>query len=431
MPAATTIALLAALTSAQAVPLNEDLQILGPWREALRDAQSNDSVVNSAVVGDSITTKRNTWVYWLRNHLWDHFGNAGEGSLDVHSSSTGDDTGGYVCLPIFVDPWGLNGAWSRQYNDSYPGHIFFPTGTWVTCNHEGGGWRMQFIGAEATLRYLEEPGAGTFTVRVGTDVALTVDANGPEKISTTVTVPLPDAGFHVLEFESTAPQANPAPVVLDLLDVRTGQPGSVVHRWGQGGKPCSYFLEKNEQMYQSLFDTVLPDVLWIQCDPAGEDLDVYDQDLRALVARYQNLRPGMPIVLLSHHRFSDGHVAPTLFMYHVAEDDPNVAFINLFDLHAAKVDIVTLGYLQDDVHLSTKGGQFYAAWIVREMLGWSRADLDVDGEVGQTDLGQLLSAYGAAIGDDAFIDLADINRDGVVGQPDLGLLLADYGWTAP
>ncbi len=431
MIAACVPALLGLLLPAQVAPLNEDLQILAPWREALSSAQTTGRVVNTGVIGDSITTKRDTWVFWLRNHLWNHFGNAGEGSFDVHPSSTGDDSGGYVWAPIIVTSWGVSGSWSRTYDDTSPTHPLFVTGNWAACNHSGGGWRIVLHGADATLRYIEEPGAGTITASIADEIVLTVDADALEQASRSVEVPLPNGlDTYVIDLESTAPPAEPQPVKLDLIDVRTGLPGSVLHRWGQGGKPCSYFLAKNEQTYQDLLDTVEPDVLWIQCDPAYETMDEYDADLRALVARFQNLRPGMPIVLISHHRFSNGHAAPTLVMYDVAADDPSVGFVNVFDLHEEKADIVTLGYLADDVHLTAKGGKFYAAWILREMLGWPRADLDLDGVVGQADLGDLLGAYGSAIGDDNFVDLADITRDGLVDQADLGAMLGDYGWSA-
>ncbi len=432
MPAIPLLALLAALMPTQAAPLTEDLQILEPWRQALRDAQSTDTVVHSAVLGDSVTMTRNTWTYWLRNHLWDHFGNAGEGSVDVHDYMNGDTTGGYVMSPVFTRQWGESTAWTRHLNQIIPEHVWFPTGTWVTCEHAGGGWRMIFQAASVRLRYIAEAGAGSVTVRIGGDIVQTIDAdNGGDPTSLTVDVPLPAFGTHTMELENTAPPQAPASVKIDLVDLRSGLPGSVLHRWGQSGKPCSHFLAKSQQMYEHLLGEVEPSVFWIQCDPGDETLDQYDLDLRALVARLQGIRPGMPIVLLSHHRFSNGHVAPTYVMYEVARDDPNVAFINLFDLHDEKADIVTLDYLADTVHLNAKGGQFYAAWIAREMLGWSRADLDVDGAVGQTDLGLLLSAYNSVIGDAAFIDIADLNRDGAVDQPDLGLLLADYGWTAP
>jgi hypothetical protein len=139
----------------------------------------------------------------------------------------------------------------------------------------------------------------------------------------------------------------------------------------------------------------------------------------------------MPIVLISHHRFRNDHGGPTAIMHDVAADDPDVAFINVFDLHAERQNLLDLGYLRDDVHLNETGGKFYAAWILRELLAWPRADLDLDGAVGQADLGILLSAYNTTIGDPFFVDLADIDRDGLVSQADLGILLANYGWTAP
>jgi hypothetical protein len=425
------LATVLAAAPAQAAPLTEDLEILQPWRDALGDAQATNTVVNTAVVGDSITTKRNTWVYWLRNAFWDRFGNAGEGSLDIHPSSSGDDSGGYVYWPWYVTSWGTPTAWTRTFNSDEPRHVLSVNGNWSTCEHSDGGWFVQLYGAQATLRYIQEPGAGAVTVSRDGEVLLTIDAAGSTQMSATVDIPLPGLDVHSLRFESTASLDQPQSVMFDFLDVRTGQPGSVIHRWGQGGRPCSYFLEKNEQVYQDLLDTVQPDVLWIQCDPAGEPLDQYELDLRALVARFQDLKPGMPVVLISHHHFSNGHDERTAIMYNVAADDPSVAFINVFDLHQDAADMTTLGYLLDDVHLTEAGGKFYAAWILRELLGWSRADLDLDGVVGQTDLAALLRAYRYEIGDDRFLDLADITRDGVVDQADLAALLADYGWSAP
>ena len=416
----------------QVPPLSYNMDILQSWQDSLQEAQSTGSVVNNAVIGDSIVMNRFTWTYWIRNHLFDLYGNAGQGTLDVHSSSNGDDSGSYVWSPVFVTPWGQNSAWTRHYDDTEPTHVMFPTGVWVTCEHSNGGWRMTFEGSQARLRYIEEAGAGSMTIKIDGNLVATLNAdNGSAPASVTYDIPLPGYGVYTMELESTAPPSDPQPVRIDSLDVRTENPGSVVHRWGQIGKPISQFLENSEQMYQDLFTKAAVDVLWIQCDPTYEGNEQYEIDLRAFVARMQNIRPGMPIVLISHHHFGDHRRVSTDIMYQISTDTPGVAFINLFDLHASKDDLLTLDYLLDDVHLNNNGGQFFAAWILREMLGWSRADLDLDGQVGQSDLGLLLSSYDLSIGDEFYIDLADIDRDGHVGQEDLGLLLADYGWVTP
>jgi hypothetical protein len=49
------------------------------------------------------------------------------------------------------------------------------------------------------------------------------------------------------------------------------------------------------------------------------------------------------------------------------------------------------------------------------------ADLDGDGSVGSSDLGVLLSAWGACSG-----CAADIDADGDVGSSDLGILLSNW-----
>lgn len=54
-------------------------------------------------------------------------------------------------------------------------------------------------------------------------------------------------------------------------------------------------------------------------------------------------------------------------------------------------------------------------------------DIDLDGSVGQSDLGILLAAYGTSACGAGFNPLADLDGDGAVGQSDLGILLGNYG----
>lgn len=58
---------------------------------------------------------------------------------------------------------------------------------------------------------------------------------------------------------------------------------------------------------------------------------------------------------------------------------------------------------------------------------------DVNGDlaINQSDLGELLVAYGTVEGEAGYSRWADLNGDGVVGQADLGLLLAAYGAACP
>ncbi len=54
-------------------------------------------------------------------------------------------------------------------------------------------------------------------------------------------------------------------------------------------------------------------------------------------------------------------------------------------------------------------------------------DTDGDGDVDQSDLGSLLSAYGSTVGDPDYNPAADFDEDGDVDQSDLGTLLSNYG----
>ncbi len=54
-------------------------------------------------------------------------------------------------------------------------------------------------------------------------------------------------------------------------------------------------------------------------------------------------------------------------------------------------------------------------------------DVDGDGDVDQADLGLLLAAYGACVGDPNWNSDADFDASGCVDQADLGVLLSNYG----
>lgn len=53
-------------------------------------------------------------------------------------------------------------------------------------------------------------------------------------------------------------------------------------------------------------------------------------------------------------------------------------------------------------------------------------DIDLDGTIGQPDLGILLAAYGTSACQPGFNPMADLDGDGTIGQSDLGILLAKY-----
>lgn len=54
-------------------------------------------------------------------------------------------------------------------------------------------------------------------------------------------------------------------------------------------------------------------------------------------------------------------------------------------------------------------------------------DIDLSGQIGQSDLGILLAAFGSTIGQPGYDGQADLDADGQVGQSDLGILLGAFG----
>jgi hypothetical protein len=80
-------------------------------------------------------------------------------------------------------------------------------------------------------------------------------------------------------------------------------------------------------------------------------------------------------------------------------------------------------------------GQTYANACLAAMEGMTLAyhdeclvgDLDLDGNVDLGDLGCLLAAYGACVGDPNYYPPADLDNSGCIDLEDLGTLLANYG----
>ncbi len=80
-------------------------------------------------------------------------------------------------------------------------------------------------------------------------------------------------------------------------------------------------------------------------------------------------------------------------------------------------------------------------WVTGEVTTWHSVavnqssivqppqpgDVDGDGDVDLSDLGELLSAYGACLGDADYIAAADFDGDSCIGLGDLGVLLSAYG----
>jgi hypothetical protein len=99
------------------------------------------------------------------------------------------------------------------------------------------------------------------------------------------------------------------------------------------------------------------------------------------------------------------------------------------NLHVVSMDTSTPGPKSGTLSILSDAPE-NPQWVISlvgEVLGGVIGDIDGDGDVDQSDLGLLLTAWGTCLGDPDYNPAADLDGSGCIGQGDLGLLLSNFG----
>ncbi|MFG0253278.1 MAG: hypothetical protein ACF8NJ_10445 [Phycisphaerales bacterium JB038] len=87
-----------------------------------------------------------------------------------------------------------------------------------------------------------------------------------------------------------------------------------------------------------------------------------------------------------------------------------------------------LARFSTDLTSTSTGADFlHGEYLIVDLAHPCPGDVDLDGDVDQSDLGTLLAAYNRPSDDPLYDERADLDCDGDVDQSDLGILMAAYG----
>jgi len=351
-----------------------DLNIKTATADWLADLEAG-GVGHYAVIGDSISFRNDTYVWYLRDDLEARFGSGGDG---------------YLAL-------GVGFKHRDGTNNRRPGLDFRGSTTWREWSDASGprddlglravdgiytrigatGWfEVDIFGPAATLHYVREVGAGVIRVEVNGETVGEVDASldsgdpqlgtfffetgeaDPEQTST--------VRFSLVGATSDDPQWTQ----LNGLVMTGHNPGARFSRLARGGVGPEEFMRTPPGIFADTLESIDPDMVIVMLDHV--DLGAYEASLNILVDRVEDAVPGAEIVLISHHHFKENLEIDADILVAMA-DERGHGFINLFDLHTGRDHLEELGFLIDGVHLTGEGGSWFGQYINDALLGWTTA----------------------------------------------------------
>jgi len=354
-----------------------DLHLV-PTIEEFRSLLDGKSRAHWAAIGDSISFKADTYVWYLRDLLESEAGNAGDG---------------YRALtPLF-------GYIDDGTNNSRPGLTFSaaPRAWWI--NGQGSGERdelgrravdglysvigntgaidVSLYGPEATLHYVREVGAGTIRISVNGSPVADIDASkesGDPELGL-YTFPTGQSNPEVLSevrFELVgASEQDPQWTQLNGVHMTTGEPGAMFSRLARGGAGPGDFVSADPQIFHDVLAAIAPDFLIVMVD-RGPGGGPYPDKMNQLLDRIAAAIPDAEVLLASHHHFIDEREYDTNVLIDLAQQR-EIGFLNLFDLHDGFDHLNELGFLADTVHLTAEGGAWFARFFSEALHGWSVA----------------------------------------------------------
>jgi len=326
-----------------------------------------------AVIGDSISFKSDTYIYYLRDLLEAHSANGGDGFLSFstgfrHAANSGNNRRPGLDYRRSVD-WSRIGLASGP-RDEWGVHSVDGIFTRIAAD----GWmEVEFFGPEAVLHLVQEPGAGLIRVQLNGADSGVIDASidsGPPQLGTVLiktgnTDPQTTSIMRLSLLGATA--EDPQWTQLNGLSMTTGHGGSVISRLSRGGVGPEDFLLCDGGVFESTLVDLNPDLVFVMLDHG--DTNIYRASMEELLDRIESALPNAEIVLASHHHFSENRGPDTDHLIELATERGH-GFLNLFDLHQSQQHLQSLGFLEDTVHLTAAGGTWFAGFIHDALLGW-------------------------------------------------------------
>ena len=346
--------------------------------EDFRALQQQGEEAHWAVIGDSISFKADTYVWFLRDMLEMDVGNAGDGYRALTSLFRFIDDGTNNSRPGLSfeggpRPWWVNGQGSGE-RDSFGRRSV--DGLYSLIGYIGA-VEITLYGPEATLHYVREVGAGTIRVTVNGNAVAEIDASkesgDPELgLYTFATGQGDPDSLSTVRFELVgATEDDPQWTQLNGVQMTTGMPGAKFSRLSRGGAGPGDFVNADPLIFADTLRAVNPDLLIVMLD-RGPGGGPYPDKMSELLKRVEAAIPETEVLLASHHHFIDEREFDTNVLIDLA-NARDLGFLNLFDLHEGFEHLNELGFLSDSVHLSAAGGEWFARYFYHALHAWTVA----------------------------------------------------------
>ena len=330
----------------------------------------------ATLLGDSITVRVDTFIYYFRDNLSNVYGYGGEGYLAL-TDQTYADKGTQNSTDILngpkdgIDITAKTGLFNQSGVNSdriCPQGCDTVDGNWFELGGEG---TMNFTtyGNTGVLQYLERPNSGSLVISVDGVQVDSIDTNKstPGSILRNVTIDLNDTDpdfdtLHTVTLEnvnSTGP--NEWIQINGWKSYGLNNSGFVQGYFGRGGVPPLDFAVANETIYNDSFALDNPDLMMFLIDGESESSPDYAVNLTVIVERAEAANPDAGIVLISHPAISTGGVETDgQEMLELARDN-GYGFVNFYDI-VNDTDYDAL-YADDGTHMSEEGGIFYGNYL--------------------------------------------------------------------
>lgn len=397
--------------------------VIAPWFNALESGEQ----ASLMIIGDSMSVRADSYNWFLVRRLRERYGNGGDGYFGIGSGFTAPNPAIDSRLASrYPQKLTRSSSDSRLALLNHPREE--PRGTWAPdglfCITWSDGWaQTDFHGTHARLYFVMRPGGGV--------LKLTLNGQPLAEIFT-------ESNYlttGVYEFATGAPDNNTISTLRIEpkygremqalgLEMMCDDPGIIYHRIGRGGQGPDDFLRSVNKGVMRIYRELNPDLVIVMLDWAGDDTSKadYPAELRELLDFYQHAMPDSRFVLMSHHPFQDdiAEQIPTLLEIACERD---FGFINLQNTFADLDAMEALGLIEDGVHFTAAGGEWFGDYVYDLLIGTAeacRGDVNQDGRIDFADLNEMLDTWGDS-------ERADVDRSGRVDFGDLNMLLDTWG----
>ncbi len=240
-------------------------------------------------------------------------------------------------------------------------------------------------------------------------------------------------GFRMIDNTTPTDQSN---FIFLGARVSTGMPGLQLANIAQGGKGVAHFLNRDyatNENFNAFISSSDSNTTFIAL--GANDVSLYTPgqwkiEMENLITRLRDTRPGMQFVLLATYDTGPDILEQfTQALHEITLEQPNILFLNLYQLAGNYESLLHNHYPSDGTHPSTSGRQYFAnqIWSMIELAAVDVLPGDFNGDcvVDQADYTFWADNLGPTNPDLS----CDCNNDGIVDQADYTLWADDFGIT--